>query len=143
MWHGYVGFQDLNLTGQQRNTLWDAFRNLSPALVTGQPQHANQFRVSLDGSKAVCELLFADGVITIEAVKQRLANLFGVQVGNIGAAQISLEYGWSHSPVWTFSYGGINYFRVVVFGGVGADWLQSRDAARDYIRRSSQDWEAD
>jgi hypothetical protein len=141
MWHGYVGFQDLNLTSAQRQTLWDAFRSLPPALVTDQPKHLNQFRISLDNTKAICELLFDDDAITIAGIRQRLANLFGVQAGNIGVDQQSIELGWSHSPVWTFIYGGTAYLRVVVFGGIGADWLQSRDAALDYVRRNLEEWQ--
>ncbi len=141
MWHGYVGFQDLNLTRNQRRVLWNVFRDLPPAMLTGQPKHLNQFRVSLDNKKAICELLFNEGDITIANIKKKLATLFGVDEGNISTAQKSIEYGWSHSPVWTFAYNSTNYFRVVVFGGVGADWLQSKDAAKDYIRRNIEEWD--
>lgn len=143
MWHGYVGFQDLNLNAAQRAALWQVFKNLPPALVTGQPQHKNQLRFSLDNRKAICELLFNAGDVTIANIRQKLAHVFEVDVANIAVAQTVIEVGWSHSPVWTFRYGGTSYLRVVVFGGMEADWKQSRDAALDYVRQNRAEWDLD
>lgn len=140
MWHGYVGFQDVNLNANQRATLWDVLKDLPPALSTGQPKHRNQWIVSLDKSKAICELLFDEESISIAGITRKLANIFNVNEDNIDVDRRRIELGWSHSPVWTFSYNGTNYLRVIVFGGIGADFLQSKDACMDYFLQNMDDW---
>lgn len=141
MWHGYIAIEDLGMNQNQRQTLFAIFETLSPATLTDQPKHKNQFRRSLDGSKAILEMLFDEDDLSIAAFRQKLAATFGVQAGNIGVVQTQREYGWSWTPIWTFSRNSVSYFRVALFGGVGADWQQSRDACANYLRRNSNEFD--
>ena len=141
MWHGYIALQDLGMNQTQRQTLWQVFKDLSPATLDNQPKHLNQFRLSLDEKKAILELLFDDEDVSISAFRIMLANTFDVSYVMITWNTTRREYGWSWTPIWTFGRNGTNYFRVALFGGVGADWLQSKDAALDYLRQNIEDWE--
>lgn len=140
-WHGYIAVEDLGMSGPQRATLWGVFAGLSPATLTGRPKDRNQWRLSLDGSQAILEMLFDEDDLSVAGFRGLLAEVFGVAAGSIEVDRREYEFGWNLTPVWTFARGGVDYFRVALFGGVGGDGLASVDACRDYLGRHLAEWE--
>lgn len=143
MWHGYFGLEDLNLTAPQRQTLRDAIRQFfaDNQVPTGQPAQILQIRMSLNGRKVIFEALFDEQFLTVDRFKTFLANTFGVAVGQIANVNSTLDLGGKDSPLITFSRSGTNYIRVVLFGGVGASYEESRVACLAYLNSARAEWD--
>jgi hypothetical protein len=135
-WHGYLAVEDIALTAPQREAIMNAFRDMGPE--AGPNQHLLQFRPSLDGSKAIFEALFQQANVTIENVKQIIADAVGIDPGMIDDTSQQTQYG----PAVTFS-AGTDRVRFLLFDGVGGEWEQSRIKCRDFIAANSEDWESD
>jgi hypothetical protein len=95
----------------------------------------NHWRTRLDGEAVIFEAVFDEDALTIQAFKARLTAIFGVDA-------IDHSVSGTPTPVITFSKGGTDYIRVVLFGGVGATWQDSGDAARAYLATNSAEWES-
>lgn len=100
------------------------------------PSIMNHWRVRLDKQAAIFEALFKEENLTIDAFKQRLANIFDVDPSTIGDSTQQTQYG----PVVTFSRGG-DRLRFLLFGGVNATWMESGDEVRSYLAANIGDWE--
>jgi len=138
MWHGYLGIEDIALTAQQRQQLIDWFKGLGRPQIE-QPAHFCHWRIRLDGKAAIFEALFEEANITIENVKARLAQIFGVDPATISHAVVQTQYG----PTVTFNRSG-EKLRMIQFGGSpgGCTWMTSGDAARAYVKANLAQWEA-
>lgn len=139
-WHGYFALEDLNLNASQRATLVDALRQLGPAS-DPQPARLLHWRPRLDGEAAIFEALFQEVNLAVERWKQRLANIFGVDPATIDHTTSIQHFGGGMTPVVTFSRSGVNYLRVALFGGVGAEWNESGDECRGYLALHRDEWE--
>lgn len=135
--HCYISIENLALNATQRTTLIDALKALGPAS-DSQPARLNHWRTRLDGEAIILEALFDEDNLTIAAFKQRLAAIFGVDPASIGDVSASTAYG----PAVTFSRGGTDYLRFLLFGGDGATWQESGDACRAYLAANSAEWES-
>lgn len=140
MWHGYIGFENEGLSTSQRATLVSELRLLGP---TSDPQPARlcHWRTRLDGEAAIFEALFNENNLTVARWKQRLGAIFGVDPDTISHSAVNRSFGGGTTPVVTFSRGGIDYLRVALFGGVGAEWNESGDECRGYLFLYRNEWE--
>jgi len=134
--HFYLGIENLNLNAAQRQTLVDALKALGP---TSDPQPARlcHWRTRLDGDAAIFEALFNENNLTVTKFKQRLGAIFSVDPGTIDHATQGTQFG----PVVIFSRNGTDYLRFLMFGGVGASWMESGDACRAYLAANQAEWE--
>jgi hypothetical protein len=140
-WHGYFGIENINLNATQRATLIDALRALGPAS-DPQPCCLCHWRTRLDGDAAIFEALFSDNALTVDAWKNRLGAIFGVDPATVDNDANILSFSGGSTPVVVFSRSGTNYIRVALFGGVGATWDESRVECRGYLALYSDQWEA-
>jgi hypothetical protein len=140
MWHGYFAVEDLNLNASQRQTLVEELCSLGPSSHP-QPACLCHWRTRLDGQAAIFEALFSEAVLTIARFKQRLGAIFGVDPGDIGHDATVLHFGDGDTPVVTFSYGGTDYLRFALFGGLGVEWADSGNEVRAYLKAYSSEWE--
>lgn len=134
----YYGIENLAMTAQQKQMLIDALKllgdNNSP-----YPNFRNHTKPRLDGEAVIFEAKFNDSDWTIDALKNRLANIFSVDVSGISASTNQTVYG----PVVTFEYNAVNRMRLVAFGGLLATWSESHDAVLDYLSANSAEWESE
>jgi hypothetical protein len=136
MWHGYIGIEVLTLTSEQRAAIAAALRGLGPAS-DPQPCHVNHWRIALDGNKAIFEALFDEAHLTVQHVKEFLADAVGVSPAVIDDRTAQSAYG----PVVTYVVGGVDRIRFLVFGGRGVSWPESRAQAAAYMAATSEEWE--
>ena len=135
-WHGYMAIEDTGLTPQQRQAILAAFNALGPSS-DPRPAHLMQRRVSLNGRQAIYEALFNADHLTIANVKQFLANAVGVDPSVIDHAVTQTIYG----PLVTFSAASIDRMRFLVFGGLAATWIESRDQCDAFLIANIGLWE--
>jgi hypothetical protein len=141
-WHGYFGIEALSMTGAQKTTLLTALRALGPARSeTDWPPYLMQFRARLDNNAALFEARFNDANLTVAALKQFLADAFGVPVANITNVNTSATFAVRPSPLVTLRYTGTDRLRVVLFAGVGAAWAESREECAAYLAANRAAWE--
>lgn len=135
-WHGYIAVEDMALTEDQRAAVVATFRDLGPTS-DRNPAHLNARRVSLDGTKAIFEALFNEDHLTVNNVRQFLANAVDVNPDVIDAAVTQTARG----PVVTYGAGGTDRMRFLLFGGTGATWEESRQQVLTYLRNNIAEWE--
>ena len=140
-WHGYFAIEDINLTDNQRDTLVDVLKALGPA-TNPQPACLNHWRTRLDGDAAIFEALFNADMLTVDAFKQRLAAIFGIEPETIDHTLTIFHFGPGSTPVVVFSRDGTDYLRMALFGGPDATWEESGDECRAYLALYSEEWEA-
>jgi hypothetical protein len=136
--HTYIGIENLNLTNNQRNQLVATIQALGAANNSVQPAERNHWRVRPDNDAAIFEALFDEDTITIDSIKQFLANIFGIAVGTINHATQQTQYGL----LATFSRNGTDYVRLISFGHDGdwSTWQESNAAVRDYLSDNAVAW---
>lgn len=134
-WTGYIGFEALNLTAQQKVDFLDGLKALGRKNDSPFPNLRNHWRIRLDNNVIICEAEFDDTTITAEALGNRLAALYGVNPTLVTYTTTSTAYG----PSLTYRYSNQNRIRVVVFGGLTATWVESRLAALQYVLDSQSD----
>ncbi len=132
----YYGIENLGLTNTQRNTLIDALRNLGDN-TSPHPNYRNNPRPRPDNQAVIFEGKFELEDFSIAGLKNRLANLFGVSPDNIDHSTQSTKYG----PIVTFTYGAVDYLRLVAFGGLDCTWIMSYVSVLEYITDYKDDWE--
>ena len=140
MWHGYFGVEDLNLSTAQRQVLIGELRSLGPAS-DPQPARLCHWRTRLDGQAAIFEALFNENNLTVERFKQRLGSIFSVDPEDIEHSLNVISFADGSTPVAVFSYGGTDYLRFALFGGLSASWQESGDECRGYLAASIEEWE--
>ena len=140
--HLYFAAEDVNLSAQQRSTLWDEIRNqFGEEDLQPFPHRRMQRRLSLDASKVIFEAAVNDNKLTVNAFKNRLATLFGVAVGSISHNVNNVVFDTISTPVVTFAHGGQNKLRFAVFGGAAAQWNASRLETLAYIAANREEWD--
>lgn len=135
-WHGYIGVEDVALTAQQRADVIAAFRELGP-VISSQPAHLNHWRTSLDGSKVIFEALFNVDNLTVNRVKQFIADATGADPATIDDDTQQTAYG----PGVTFSANSSDRMRFLVFGGLFVTWETSRLKVIEYLKNNIAEWE--
>jgi len=138
----YFGIENLALNDTQRGLLVTALRALGPSSHPS-PACLCHWRTRLDGQAAIFEALFDEDHITIEAFKNRLGSIFGVDPANIGHDTRLVTLAKRESAVITFSR-GMDYLRVVFFGYAHAGWptwMESGDECRAYLAANAAEWE--
>lgn len=139
--HQYIGLENIALTAPQKATLITALAALGPA-ADSSPARLNHRRVRLDGDAVIFEASFGDNDLTVAALKQYLANVFGVAVGQIANANTSQTFAVLPTPIVTLAYQSVNRLRVALFGGTGATHEQSRVECIAYLAANAAQWEA-
>jgi hypothetical protein len=145
MWHGYFAIENLNLNASQRQTLVQALRALGPA-ADDQPAHLCHWRTRLDNEAAIFEALFNEDNVTVQAFKNRLGAIFGVDPGSIDHATQRVTFAARQTAVVTFSRSGTDYVRVAFFGYGGGSWPtweQSRVECVAYLAANAAEWESE
>ena len=135
MWHGYIGIVNVGLNDSQRDTFIDALKALGPKSHQ-QPACLCHWRTRLDKQAVILEALFNEDNLTINAFRNRLANIFGVDPDTIADSTQQTQYG----PLVTFSRNG-DRLRFLAFGGKGNTWANSGAWARAYLKANIDDWE--
>jgi hypothetical protein len=100
------------------------------------PCMRNHWRVRLDNQAVIFEANFNDEDWTVATIRQRLANIFGVNVTLVTANTTTTAYG----PVVTISYSGTARLRMIAFGGLLATWAQSHDLVLAYLAANKAAW---
>jgi len=137
-WHGYIGVMDVALTAPQRAAILAAFDALGPG-DDPSPARLLHRRVALDGDKVIYEAAFNVSNLTVEHVKNFLAAAVGVDPGLIDDATQQTQYG----PLVTYSAGGTDRMRFLVYAGLSATWDGSRQQAQAYILNNIEEWETE
>jgi len=141
-WHGYFGIEALSMTGAQKATLLTALQALGPSRAdTDWPPFLMQFRPRLDNNAALFEARFNEDNLTVAALKQFLADAFGIPVANISNVNTSATFASKPSPIVTLRSASTDRLRVVLFGGVGAAWADSREECAAYLAANRVAWE--
>ena len=141
LWHGYLATQRVDLTEDQAQQIWQQLRTLGPA---GNPRHPAQrchWRLSLDKTLVIFEAAFDTDTLTIDAIKNRLANIFNVDPDLITHATTQHTYDTIPTTIVTFRYTGADRFRLAALGGLGATWPQSGREAIALIASDPTAWE--
>jgi hypothetical protein len=136
----YFGIENLNLTNQQRNTLVAGLQQLGVNNASYHTNERNHWRIRLDNQAIIFEALFDENDLTIAAIKQRLANLFNVDVNTISHTTQQTIYGL----LVTFVHGGQNKIRMIAFGHDGSSWgswAESNLAVHVYLFNNLLAWE--
>jgi hypothetical protein len=136
--HCYYGIESLALTNPQRATLVQGLQQIGEANNAANPAQRNHWRIRPDNNAIIFEALFNEDHLTIAAIKQRLADIFGVNVSLITHTTSQSVYGL----VVTFRYNSVNRLRSIAFGYNGG-WPAygvSQQAARDYLAANAAAW---
>ena len=134
-WHGYFGIENLGLNQAQKVELVQALRGLGPAS-SPQPALLNHWRTRLDDEAAIYEALWNQDKISIDSIKQFLADIFGIDPSIISDSVSPSQYG----PTVIFSRGG-DRLRMIQFAGIGSSWNESGDATRKFLKDNQSEWE--
>ena len=119
------------LTSAEKQALSNLLDNMEPS---SQPFKINHWRVRPDGNAVI---LVGDLNITANNVKSFLANMFNVAFADISYSTNKVTLVELETPIATYAYGGQNYVRFAVFGGVDASHEEAGKEVREYIK----DWE--
>ena len=143
--HVYFGIENLALNDQQKATLVDALKQLGPKSHS-QPACLMHWRIRLDGDAAIFEALFEEDAITVDAIRQYLANVFGIDAQNIGDSVSFVTLDSRETAVVRYSYAGTDYLQLAVFGYAGGEWptwSESGDEVRAYLAANREQWESE
>ena len=141
--HVYFGIENLALNDTQRGELVDALRKLGP-LTHPSPACLCHWRTRLDGQAAIFEALFNEDVITVQAFKNRLGNIFEIDPDSIDHNVNLVTLDVLQTAVVTFGRNGTDYLRVAFFGYNGTDWPtweQSNVETLAYLAANRDLWE--
>ena len=150
----YIGIENIALPDSHRNAIVKHLQRLGPvsfSLTTDgegnavevvthhsdMPNFRCHWRIRLDGQAAIFEALFDTARVTPIAIRNRLAAIFGLSNTSISYSTAQSAYG----PTVTYRYNGVNYLRLIAFGGVGASWAESHAAALAYVADNLEKWE--
>jgi len=143
-WQGYFGIENLARNASQKATLITALRALGPGN-DPHPAYLCHWRTRLDGDAAIFEALFDEATVSIQAFKDRLGTIFGIEAATINHAVQQVVFSARESAVVTFSRSGTDYLRAVFFGYDGATWPawdESRAECTMYLQNHAVEWES-
>lgn len=134
----YFGIENINLTVGQKNTLITGLQAIGDN-ASANPCNRNHWRIRADNNAVIFEANFDENNLTIDAIKQRLATIFGVAVGTITH---STSQNATYGLIVTFIQGGQNKIRSVAFGynGGWGSWVESNAATRSYLAANAVAW---
>lgn len=137
--HTYFGIENVALTAPQRNTLIDTLKSLGSSPQDPQPANRNHWRVRLDNEAVIFHATFDEATLSIDAIKNRLANIFGVSASLITHTTQQSAYGLAV----TFSYQSVARLRSISFGYNGGwpSWEESKEAVLTYLQANAVAWE--
>jgi hypothetical protein len=139
-WHGYIGIENLNLSATQRQILIDALKALGPGS-DPQPARLCHWRTRLDNEAAIFEANFNEDNLTVAVFKDRLGAILGVDPAAVDHSTGSQTFDTLPTPIVVFSRTGTDYVRFALFGGQSAEWMQSGDECRAYLKLNQAEWE--
>ena len=140
--HCYFGIENLALNISQRAQLVTFLKTLGPA-THPKPCMLNHWRVRLDDDAAIFEALFDETAITVQALKNRLGTIFGINPTLITNTNTTQHFGGHDTLIITFTYNAVNYLRVVLFGYSGG-WPIYEDSHLEvlgYLQINQAAWE--
>lgn len=135
----YCGLENIALTAPQKQTLIDALSALGPG-TSSSPARLNHRRVRLDNDAVIFEALFGDSDLTTANLRQYLANVFGVAVGQISAATVQQTFSVLPTPIVTLTFSAVARIRVALFGGTAATHEESRVEVLAYLAANAAAW---
>lgn len=138
-WSGYIGIENLTLTGPQKATLVTALQALGPSN-DPQPSELMHWRVRLDNNAVIYRARFQDGDLTTTNLRQFIANVFSVAVAQVTAGTGSVTFLALPSPVVTLTYQASARLRFVLFGGLAATVAQSNAEVLAYLAANALAW---
>ena len=141
-YHVYFGIENINLNATQKSQLIVALKALGPA-THPKPCMLNHWRVRLDGNAVFFEALFDETKITVQAFKNYLGTIFGINPALITSANTTQHFGGHSTLVVTFTYNAVNYLRVALFGYAGGwpSYAFSHDEVLGYLKLNQMAWE--
>jgi hypothetical protein len=139
-WHGYFGIENIDLNNAQRSLLVTEIQALGISPQDESPAKRHHWRFRLDNDAAIFEALYNADNITVEKFKSFLVDIFSVDVGDIGNVNTTFTWDTRISNIITLDLLGVDKLRVAIFGGLGANWVQSGNEARAYIIDNDADW---
>lgn len=132
----YYGIENVGMTSGQKATLINVLKQLGDNQNPNSCKR-NHWRVRLDGDAVIFEAQYDDSDWTLDSMKQKLADIFGVSVSNIDASSQSTSYG----PLVTFAYNSSDKIRMIAFAGLLATYEDSHNAVLAYLIANKVDWE--
>lgn len=141
--YGYFGIENLALTNAQRNTLVSELGLLGQE-DSGACHRRMISRVRLDNQAVIFRAVFDEAQLTPTAIRNRLATIFGVAANTITPTVTTVNLAGITTQVVTFTRGGTDYLRCVLFGKSNGGWptiQQSGDAARAYHSAHRAEWD--
>lgn len=137
-WIGYIGIEIIDMTADQRQELVDVIKRIGKADNSPFPNLRMQIRVRLDSDAAIFEAVFDEDNLTVAQFKTWLGNIYSVDPSTITSTTQQTNYG----PMATFARpANTPRLRMLLFGGVNADWETSRLATVAYLSANREDWE--
>lgn len=91
----------------------------------------------MDNKAVIFEGKFNDSDWTVDNIKNKLANIFGVNPATIKDSAQSTQYG----PMVMYSRSG-EKLRLISFGGLLASWSESHDKVILFLRNNAAEWES-
>jgi hypothetical protein len=131
----YYGIEALNLTAAQRGTLVDALKQLGRDNQATNPCNRNHWRVRPDNLAVLFEANWDTSDWTVEGIKTRLANLFGIDPSLVTATTQQTAYG----PLVTFTR-TTDRLRMIAFGGLSVTYAESHAAVLQYLAANRAAW---
>lgn len=141
--YGYFGMENLAMTNQQRNTLASELGLLGQE-DNGACHRRMRSRARLDNQAIIFRAVFDESQLTPTAIRNRLATIFNVAANTITPTVTTVNLAGIVTQVVTFTRGGTDYLRCVLFGKSNGGWptiQQSADAARAYVIANLAEWE--
>lgn len=139
MWSGYLGLENIALTGPQKQTLITALAALGPS-DDPQPAELMHYRVRLDNDAVIFRARFDEAALTVAALRGYVANVFGVAVAQVTNANTSQTFATTPTPIVTLAYQATPRLRVALFGGTSATWAQSNAEVLAYLKANAVAW---
>ena len=142
MFHGYIALENINLSTNQRRLLLDTIWLLSNQY-NDSPSKVNHIRPRPDKEAMIFEAEFSKGDLTVSKFKNRLANILNIDASAINFLITSETYNTNPSRVVIFNRRWVDYFKVIIFGGIDATWEESGNECRAYLSRYKGLWEGE
>lgn len=134
-WHGYIGIENMNLSGGQVDILLDELKSIGPdsSYLFSQflPERVCHWYAS--GDLTILEALFNENNLTITKFKERLGEILTIDPDVIGHTIIEEDYAGYGTDAVVFESAGTDYFRFLLFGGTDTAWMESGDECRGYL----------
>ncbi len=126
MWHGYfLASKPTAITADEWATLKILFHTIGADDASQLPARRLQWRESLDGSAVIIEAVFDETRLSV-ADTTHLCKEISTAIGaRLSASQVRTAFA----------------SKVSFFGGVGADWDESREACAAYLVTNRTTWE--